>query len=60
MQTVWRPCGDHVEAAVGEHRVVRVAAWHTCAAGPQWGVTRQSVVKVWIAERLDRRDPTAA
>jgi hypothetical protein len=24
------------------------------------GVTRQSVIKVWIAERLDRRDPTAA
>jgi hypothetical protein len=24
------------------------------------GVTRQSVIKIWIAERLDRRDPTAA
>jgi hypothetical protein len=24
------------------------------------GVTRQSVIKVWIAERLDRRDPAAA
>lgn len=24
------------------------------------GVTRQSVIKVWIAERLERRDTTAA
>jgi len=24
------------------------------------GVTRQSVIKVWIAERLERRDPSAA
>lgn len=24
------------------------------------GVTRQSVIKVWIAERLEHRDPTAA
>jgi hypothetical protein len=24
------------------------------------GATRQSVIKVWIAERLERRDPTAA
>jgi hypothetical protein len=24
------------------------------------GVTRQSIIKVWITERLDRRDPTAA
>ncbi|HEX5493275.1 MAG TPA: CopG family transcriptional regulator [Mycobacteriales bacterium] len=24
------------------------------------GVTRQSIIKVWIAERLERRDTTAA
>ena len=24
------------------------------------GVTRQSIIKVWIAERLERRDPAAA
>ena len=24
------------------------------------GVTRQSIIKVWIAERLEHRDPTAA
>ena len=24
------------------------------------GVARQSVIKVWIAERLERRDPAAA
>jgi hypothetical protein len=24
------------------------------------GVTRQSVIKVWIAERLERHDPSAA
>lgn len=23
------------------------------------GVTRQSIIKVWIAERLEHRDPTA-
>lgn len=24
------------------------------------GVTRQSIIKVWIADRLERRDPAAA
>lgn len=24
------------------------------------GVTRQSIIKLWIAERLERRDPAAA
>jgi hypothetical protein len=24
------------------------------------GVTRQSIIKVWIAERLEHRDPAAA
>lgn len=29
-------------------------------AGVELGVTRQSVIKVWIAERLERRDHLAA
>lgn len=31
METAWRPCADYVEAAVGGHQMVRVAARHTCA-----------------------------
>jgi hypothetical protein len=48
-----------------EHRRVNVdfPAWMIAALdreATRLGVTRQSLIKVWIAEKLDHRDPTAA
>ncbi|MBJ7399916.1 CopG family transcriptional regulator [Mycolicibacterium sp.] len=48
-----------------EHRRVNVdfPAWmiaHLDREATRLGVTRQSLIKVWIAEKLDRGDPPAA
>jgi len=66
--------GDDVTSALGlsgarrpgwEQRRVNVdfPAWMIEALDREarrLGVTRQSIIKVWIAERLEHRDPAAA
>lgn len=66
--------GGDITAALdlGKARRPSVAAWRVNVDFPEWmvqaldreaqrlGVTRQSVIKVWLAERLERGQPEAA